>query len=119
MLKNYLNLPRAVYFLCLGTLINRAGTLMITFLAMYLQKERGLGTEFATRAMGVFGLGAILATFIGGHLADRVGRRFVMALSLFAASGVLCLFGFLRSPWAILGGSNRQARRGYGQLNEY
>src|SRR5258705_2780634 len=98
MLKPYLALPRAIHVLCLGTLVNRAGTFLVPFLTLYLTSSLGLGAAFSTRAMGVFGLGGILASITGGQLADRLGRRRVMLASLLGASTILLFFGRLTSP---------------------
>ncbi len=103
MLAEYLSLPRTVHILCLGTLINRAGTFVMLFLAIYLQERLQLGGLFATRAIGVFGLGTLLAALVGGHLADTIGRKTVILLSLFGGASVLTVFGSIRNPTAILG----------------
>jgi len=102
MLKPYLELPRAVHILCLGTFINRAGTLLLPFLTLYLTQERGFGVEFAGLGMGAIGLGSIIGALVGGHVADRFGRRLVMLLSLFGSATVLAFFGQLHSPYAII-----------------
>ena len=102
MLKQYLELPRAVHILCIGAFVNRAGTFLVPFLTIYLQKELNLGTGFATRAMGAYGVGAFLASLVGGHLADWIGRRVVMLISLFGSAAVLLVFGSLSSPWIIM-----------------
>lgn len=102
MLAPYLALPRAVYVLCLGTFINRAGTFLVPFLTLYLTSALGLGSAFATQAMGLYGLGGILAALAGGQLADRIGRRTVMLASLLGGAAILLVFGRLTSPPAIL-----------------
>lgn len=102
MLKPYFALPRAIHVLCLGTFVNRAGTFLVPFLTLYLTSSLGLGSAFATQAMGLYGLGGIVAALTGGHLADRIGRRTVMLASLLGASGILLVFGRLTSPPAIL-----------------
>ena len=101
MIKQYLNLPRAIHILCVGAFINRAGTFLVPFLTLYLQEDLELGIGFATRAMGAYGFGSIAAFLVGGHLADSMGRRTVMLISLFGAAAILLVFGSLRSPWAI------------------
>jgi MFS family permease len=102
MFKPYLELPRSIYILCAGTLINRAGTFLVSFLTFYLKKSLGFNAAFATWTMGVFGLGSIVAALVGGHLADRIGRRTVMVSSLLGASSILLFFGRLTSPAAIV-----------------
>jgi len=102
MLRKYLELPRSVHVLCVGTLVNRAGSFMIIFLTIYLKEELGLGAAFATQAMGAYGVGAIIASVVGGHLADRIGRRTVMLISLGGGAVVLMTFGSLSSSPAII-----------------
>lgn len=102
MLDQYARLPRPVYVLCVGTFINRAGAMMVPFLTLYLQQKLGLGEQFATFAMGCFGLGAIVALLAGGHLADTIGRRTMMIASLTGGAVILLFFGRLTHPYAIL-----------------
>jgi len=102
MWKPYLELPRPVYVLCLGTFLNRAGTFLLAFLTLYLSQERRLGVQLATLAMGAVGLGGLIAALLGGHLADRFGRRLIMLVSLLGGAAVLLCFGSLTSPWSIL-----------------
>lgn len=91
MLRAYAQLPRPVYFLCLGTFLNRAGTLVVPFMTIYLTTRLGLDVQYATAAIGLCGLGSLIGAAIGGHLADRIGRRKVMMMALFG--GALTLFG--------------------------
>jgi len=104
MLKEYLQLPRLVHLLCLGAFINRAATFLVPFLTLYLQKHLNLGVEFATTAYGAFGLGAIVAAAVGGHLADLFGRRAVMLFSLLGSAAILVFFNRFTSPAAIVAG---------------
>ncbi len=102
MLRQYLDLPRAVHILCVGTFINRAGTFLVPFLSFYLTERLGLGEAFATQTIGVFGIGSMAAALVGGHLADRIGRRVVMVCSLFGGAAILIIFSRLTSPTAIV-----------------
>ena len=52
MIRPYLQLPRTVYILALGSFINRAGAFFIVFLTIYLEEHLHLGERFATRTMG-------------------------------------------------------------------
>jgi len=102
MLRPYLELPRAVHILCLGSFVNRAGTFVIPFLTLYLTTKRGFSELAATSGAAICGAGSVVAALVGGHLADQIGRRRVMLLSLFGNAGVLLVFGFLHSPWTML-----------------
>lgn len=103
-MREYLTLPRTVHVLCLGILINRAGTLLVPFLTLYLQSRLGLGIETATRVMGAYGAGALVAALAGGHLADRFGRKPVMVGSLAGGAAVLAVFPLLQSSWQVAAG---------------
>lgn len=79
-----------VWILAMATFINRAGTMALPFLALYLMKQMGLGASQAGQGFIVFGLGAMIAAPSGGWLADRFGPLIVMRTSLLL-SGLLML----------------------------
>ncbi len=83
-------LPRDAWVLAMATFINRAGTMALPFLALYLMKQMGLGAAQAGQGFIVFGLGAMIAAPLGGWLADRFGPLKVMRTSLLL-SGLLML----------------------------
>lgn len=83
-------LPRDVWVLSAATFINRAGTMALPFLALYLMKQMGLGAAKAGQGFIVYGLGAMIAAPLGGWLADRFGPLKVMRASLLL-SGLLML----------------------------
>jgi MFS family permease len=66
-------LPRAVWALCLATLINRCGTMVLPFLVLYLTESRGFSVRRAGAALAVYGLGSMLVQPLAGKLTDRVG----------------------------------------------
>ena len=59
-----------------------SGDGFLPFLALYLAKGRGLSVEAAGAIASLYGAGMMLAGFGGGILADRLGRRTVMLISL-------------------------------------
>jgi MFS family permease len=96
-------LPRAFWWLWTGTLVNRLGTFVEPFLVLYLTAERGLSVGQAGAVLGIYGAGTIIAQPLGGSLADRVGRRSVLAGSLILSALVLGGLGAARDPWLIAG----------------
>ena len=79
------SLPRPAWILFGGTFINRFGTFVMPFLILYL-KGIGYSTTQAGLALGAYGAGHIIASASGGHLADRVGRRHTIVLSMFGSA---------------------------------
>ncbi|MBX3394591.1 MAG: MFS transporter [Phycisphaerae bacterium] len=97
MLGPYLELPRTVHILCLGTLINRAGSFLLMFLTIYVGDRLGFGPRFATFCIGVFGFGSLCGALFGGQFADQFGRKRVMVFSLITGSLILAAFPLISS----------------------
>ena len=66
-------LPREVWFLCLAILVNRAGTMVLPFLTLYLTIDRRLSVSAAGLTLTVYGIGSILVAPLAGRLSDRLG----------------------------------------------
>ena len=86
-------LPRTFWYLWSGTLVNRLGSAVGPFLALYLTDERGFSPARAGLVLTALGLGNAVAQPVGGVLADRVGRRATMLLGLVGAAVTLVLVG--------------------------
>ena len=81
---NLRTLPRPAWILFGGTFVNRFGTFVMPFLAIYLTRQ-GYSATQAGLAVSAYGGGHVVASFLGGHLADRVGRRNTIAVSMFSS----------------------------------
>lgn len=64
-------------------LINRTGTMVLPFLGIYMSKELGFDINAVGLVLACFGLGAIVGSWLGGWLTDKVGNFWVQACSLF------------------------------------
>ena len=80
--------PRPFWTLWAGALVNRIGTFVVPFLALYLTERRGLPVSSTGLVVSLWGLGSAASAPVGGWLADRIGRRPTMvgALALGGAS---------------------------------
>lgn len=87
-LGSFAGLSRDIWLLSIVTLINRAGTMVIPFLTVYLTQELQFSMGQAGIAMSFFGMGSVLGTYAGGWLTDRIGYFRVQFWSLFS-SGLL------------------------------
>jgi MFS family permease len=97
------NLPKEIWILCAATLVNRAGTMVLPFLVLYLTRTLGISPARATLSLTVYGIAAIITMPIAGGLTDRIGPLAVIKASLFLSGVVLFLFPLAHSFPAILG----------------
>lgn len=95
------SLPQAYWVLCAGAFINRVGTFVFPFLTIYLT-DRGFGPSQAKLALTAHGAGHLLAAIVGGWLADRIGRRNTIALSMYCAAASLIALSHAQPLWLIM-----------------
>jgi predicted MFS family arabinose efflux permease len=72
-------IPRTVWLLAGAALVNRAGTMVLPFLSLYLTDDLGLTAARAGQIIGCFGLGSMAGSYLGGRLSNRSNHR-AMAL---------------------------------------
>jgi MFS family permease len=85
-----------------GTLLNRAGAFVVPFLALYITSARGLSEAAAGFVVSAYGAGSLTAAFVGGSLADHVGRRRTILISLFGGACPMVTIAFVRPFWGIV-----------------
>jgi len=95
-------LPRQVWIVCAAMLVNRAGTMVLPFLVLYLSQSLGIAPTRAALALTVYGIAAMIAGPIAGRLCDRLGSVQVMKMSLFASGVLLLVFPLAQTLVAIL-----------------
>ncbi|MDX1675510.1 MAG: MFS transporter, partial [Longimicrobiales bacterium] len=78
-------LPGPVWVLAAGQFINKFGAFVLFFLVLYLTRQ-GYSPAQAGLAAGAYGVGSFIAMFFGGWIADRVGRRGTIVLSMFLSA---------------------------------
>jgi MFS family permease len=81
-------LPRPVWILCAGSFVNRFGSFVAVFLVLYL-RDRGYSIAESGLVVGFYGIGNVLAAGVGGWVADRLGRRNAIAISMFTSAATL------------------------------
>ncbi len=94
-------LPPVAWILFFGTFLNKFGSFVVPFLALYLT-QRGYSIADAGVAIGAYGMGNVLATMLGGHFADNIGRRKTIVLSMFSGAAAMMLLSQARSFPAIV-----------------
>ena len=99
--NNYINtfkgLSSEIWWLALITLINRAGTMVIPFLSLYLKEDLNFTVNNVGWVMSAFGLGSVVGSWLGGKLTDTFGYYKVMIYSLLATGGLFIALQFLNT----------------------
>lgn len=98
-------LPREAWLLSLVALINRAGSMVLPFLGLYLTEDQGVSVAGAGRILSVYGLGAIVGSYSGGWLSDRIGATRTQIISMIASGAGYLAFLFLDSAALITAGA--------------
>ncbi|WP_174528649.1 MDR family MFS transporter, partial [Micromonospora maritima] len=98
-------LPRAFWYLWTGTLINRLGSFILVFLAIYLTQERDFSASQAGLVIGLWGVGGAVGTTVGGTLTDRWGRRPTLLTAHLGAATMMVALGLARPLWAVAVGA--------------
>lgn len=79
---SFRGLSKEVWWLALITFINRAGTMVLPFLSLYLTEDLNLTLAQVGWVMTSFGMGSLLGSWLGGKLTDKLGFYHVMFWSL-------------------------------------
>ena len=95
-------LPRTFWVLWTGMLVNRAGSFVVPFLAIYLTQARGFSAAQAGVVAASYGAGALFASPLGGYLADHAGRRATLIGALALGGLGMIALGFARDLVLIL-----------------
>jgi MFS family permease len=91
-------LPREVYVLELGALVNAFGNgVVLPFLLIYLHNVRGIPFGLAGSAAAVQSAAALASGFLGGTLSDRVGPKRVLLGALAVMTVAFALMPLIRT----------------------
>lgn len=100
-IESFTGLSREIWYLSLISLVNRAGTMVIPFLSLYLKKDLGYSEDDIGWILACFGIGSVVGSWLGGKLTDIFGFYKVMVVSLFLTG--LCFIGlqYLNTFWGL------------------
>jgi len=112
------NIPRNIWILAAATLINRAGTMVLPFVALYAKQELNVSTGDAGLVLAFYGIGAFISAPFSGKLSDKIGSLKLMTISLVSTGLFLFLYSFVTNfiwflaltlLWAIISEAFRPA----------
>ncbi len=95
-------MPREIWVLAGATLVNKAGSMVLPFLVIYLTRDLGLSAGTAGFVVALYGAGALVAAPFSGRLCDRLGPIRIMRASLILSGAVMLLYPFARTLALVL-----------------
>jgi MFS family permease len=101
----YAEYPRQFWLLYAGMLISATGGSMVwPFMTIYVRQRLGIPLTTVGLLLAINSGSALVATLIAGPVADRLGRKGVMVLSLFSRCTVFVAMSLADSlpAWAVL-----------------
>lgn len=97
----YGGLSRPIWLLSAAMFINRSGTMVFPFLALYLTQYLHFSIADAGLVLVIYGIGALTGTFLGGFLTDRFGHYIVQVFALIFAGVMLLAVMYLTNFYAL------------------
>lgn len=96
--KQFLAFPRSFRILVAATFIDRVGgALIFPFLSLYVAQKFDVGMTQVGLLFGIWSLSSLVGSTIGGALADRFGRKFIMIFGLLFSAGTALFMGFVEN----------------------
>ncbi|MBC2845586.1 MDR family MFS transporter [Winogradskyella flava] len=100
-IESFTGLSKDIWYLSLISLVNRAGTMVIPFLSLYLKKDLGFTMNEISWIFVFFGIGSVIGSWLGGKLTDIVGFYKVMIISLFVTGLNFIALQYISSFWGL------------------
>lgn len=89
--------------LALVMLINRAGSMVLPFLGVYMTDHLHFSLENTGVVLSFFGIGSVLGSWLGGMITDKIGEYKVQYLSLLLSVPLFCLIPIFNTEVGVAG----------------
>jgi predicted MFS family arabinose efflux permease len=76
--------------------------MVLPFLTLYLTQRQGFSVQEAGGVLSLYGIGAIVGSYVGGWLSDRIGSIKAQVVSLLLATVALVGLSAMHSPLAVV-----------------
>ncbi|WP_309882687.1 MFS transporter [Chryseobacterium rhizosphaerae] len=89
--------------LALVMLINRAGSMVLPFLGVYMTNHLHFSIENSGIVLSFFGIGSVIGSWFGGMITDKIGEYKVQSLSLLLSVPLFCLIPLFTTEEGLAG----------------
>ena len=97
----FTGVPRNVWLLSFILLVNRSGTMVLPFLALYFTQELGFQKSTTGYFLASYGLGGILGAYLGGFFTSKIGSIRVQVISLLGTAVGFVVLYQMKTFWSI------------------
>ena len=94
-------LSQEAWVLATVMFVNRAGTMVLPFLGLYLREGLGYSLADTGWIMAFYGVGSMVGALSGGALSDRFGSYRVQQFALFTGAFLFLGLSFLTEFWSL------------------
>ncbi|HSC52765.1 MAG TPA: MFS transporter [Phnomibacter sp.] len=95
--RSFTGLAKESWLLSFVMLINRAGTMAVPFMSMYVTQAMHRSLSDAGLIITLFGIGSIMGAAAGGTLADKIGFRLVQICASILSGVLFIAFSFVHN----------------------
>lgn len=89
--NSFKGLSQESWMLALVMLINRAGSMVLPFLGVYMTDHLKFSIENTGIVLSFFGIGSVIGSWLGGYITDKIGEYKVQYMSLLLSVPLFCL----------------------------
>lgn len=91
----YRGLPKEVYIIFIAKVINAMGCFVMPMMTLIMTQKIGLSSQAAGMYISISGILFMPAAWLGGKLADTIGRKVVIVIFDFMAAALYIVCGFI------------------------
>lgn len=95
--NSFKGLSHEAWMLSIVMLINRAGSMVLPFLGVYMTDHLNFSIKESGIVLSFYGIGSIIGSWLGGYFTDKYGEYGVQSLSLFLSAPLFLLIPFFPS----------------------
>ncbi|PKF74112.1 MFS transporter [Chryseobacterium sp. PMSZPI] len=95
--NSFKGLSQESWMLALVMLINRAGSMVLPFLGVYMTDHLHFSIENSGIVLSFFGIGSVIGSWFGGMITDKIGEYRVQSLSLLLSVPLFCLIPLFKT----------------------
>lgn len=93
---SFRGLSKEVWILSIALLINRAGSMVLPFVSLFLTQDLDWTKKETGFAVSCYGIGSLAGAYTGGKMADRYKHKDIMLFALFAGGLAIMLIAFAK-----------------------